>query len=76
MEKAPIRLNNLEGILAEIKELDESNGGGFVLVGHQAQDGSIKFQLTNKKMPMLAVIGALEQFKASFFVTAGKAERT
>lgn len=70
------RLKNLEGLIAEIKDLDDSEFGGFVIVGHQTAPGKIKFQVTNKKMSMLNVIGSLEQFKASYFSTSGKAQRT
>ncbi|MBU0635698.1 hypothetical protein KKE06_01610 [Candidatus Micrarchaeota archaeon] len=76
MEPIDTRLKNLEGLIAEIKELDESQYGGFVLVGHQTAPGKIKFQVTNKKMSMLTVIGSLEQFKTSYFATSGKAQRT
>lgn len=66
---------NIEKIVADIKELDEKDVTGFVLVAQQ-EGNKVTFNLSSKGMSHAAVIGALEQFKFNFFAsTRAKIER-
>ncbi len=65
-KKIPNRLKNIEETIALMKDLDEKEMSGFILIG--TNDGKKnKFHLTLKSMSPLAAFGALEQYKHMYF---------
>ncbi len=70
MEKAPVMKKklNIEGIVAAIKEMDDKNLSGFVLIGYETQDHQTKkYRVDLQHLKSATVIGMLEEFKAQFF---------
>ncbi len=70
------RLNNLESLIAKIKELDEKpEATGFVLVAIDKPNAPISFTVTTKNTSSITVIGALEEFKHGFMSAFTKSEK-